>query len=144
MGRKKIPDPRDAITYSEKVGTFRDICKVKRERFVYKLMLCGSIKDAAEYAGYSRQYGYQMMKQKIVTDMIQHQLEAWSKERDAMIAGAEEVMVFLTKVLRGELGATMDNIAAAQELGERLGVKQTTDKIIATWRSRIDEIDIFN
>ncbi len=142
MGRKKIENPRKKVTYSDASITFQEVCKVKRERFVYKLMLCGSIKDAAEYAGYSRQYGYQMMKQKIVTDLIKQEINKWNEEREEMLAGAEEIIDFLTKVLRGELGATMDVIVAAQELGARLGVKTTTDKLIATWRSRINEIDL--
>lgn len=108
--------------------------RVKHERFAYWFIKTGNAQGAARYAGYTEgsHAQFNLMRhpqvQAILEEMIaQHRLEMADN-----LATNEEILAFLTKVMRGEISVSADRVAAAKELGKRLGIKKEIDKIIRT------------
>lgn len=71
----------------------------KQKRFCDYYLELGNISKASLKAGYNKNTGHILMKNKEICDYIKKNLENLSGDR---IAKASEVMKYLTKVMRGE------------------------------------------
>ena len=97
----------------------------RQRRFADLYLKLGNAAEAAEQAGFKRSYAQGAKRQAAVQDYLRERLEAI---RMANVADANEVLEFLSAVMRGELeGDRSDRSAAsrmkaAEMLGKRLGV----------------------
>ena len=97
----------------------------RQRRFAEAYLETGSAAQAAERAGYPAGHGSRALKSRGVQDC----LDALRRARDegSDVASAQEVLVYLTGVMRGESdegksGASTPRMKAAELLGKRLGV----------------------
>ena len=108
----------------------------KEDRFISLYIKYADPKQAAKEAGYTvretiknkeaqwQKRGNELLAKDYIKDEIAHRMEEF---RDAQIADSKEVLIYLTKVMRGEekdqfgLDTTIsDRTAAAKELNRRL------------------------
>lgn len=103
---------------------------VKQQAFADYYIKCGNMTEAAIKAGYSKktakQTGYENMNKPYVRQYIDERLRQIADKR---IAKGEEVLEYLTRVMRGEekdqfdLDATItDRTKAAELLGKRFAL----------------------
>lgn len=97
----------------------------RQQRFADLYLQLGNASEAAEQAGYKRSYAQGAKHQPAVQAYMQERL------RDAQqknIASADEVLEFLTNVMRGKIAGerpeknSSPRMKAAELLGKRLGV----------------------
>ena len=99
----------------------------RQKRFVDYYLETGNASRAAVMAGYSKNYAPAVKKQPAVEMHLRERLGQLDSER---VAGIEEVLEYLTKVLRGEAGedggrgekGASARMKAAELLGKRLGL----------------------
>ena len=97
----------------------------RQRRFADLYLKLGNAAEAAEQAGFKCSYAQGAKRQAAVREYLRERLEAM---RMANVADANEVLEFLSAVMRGELeGDKSDRSAAsrmkaAEMLGRRLGV----------------------
>ena len=95
----------------------------RQKRFADYYLETGNARKAAEMAGFSAGYATMAKRQPAVAAYLRERLDRLDNER---VASLEEVLEYLTQVLRGEdaedgKGATA-RIKAAEMLGKRLGL----------------------
>lgn len=99
----------------------------RQKRFADYYLKTGNASRAAEMAGFSARYATAAKRQPAVEAYLKERLEQLDRER---IADLEEVLEYLTKVLRGEEAAdgrpgekgAAARMKAAELLGKRLGL----------------------
>lgn len=124
----------------------------RQRAFADLYLQTGNATEAARQAGYSdrsaRTTGARMLANADTKTYIAHRLEVLESER---IADADEVLSFLTSVMRGEVkdqfgldAALSDRLKAAQELLKRVGIDdgqrgtlQKLDCLLAEFRAAI-------
>lgn len=97
----------------------------RQRRFAELYLQLGNAAEAAEQAGYSRNYAQAAKRQPAVKAYMKERLAA-AQEKD--IASADEVLQFLTEVMRGNYEGVRPEknasprMKAAELLGKRLGI----------------------
>lgn len=106
---------------SERAGKLTE----RQRKFVELYLQLGNAAEAAERAGFKRSYAQGAMRQTAVRTYLQQRLDE-ARARD--VALADEVLEYLTKVMRGEIEGekpernSSPRMKAAELLGKRLGV----------------------
>ena len=106
---------------SERAGKLTE----RQRKFVELYLQLGNACEAAERAGFKRSYAQGAMRQTAVRAYLQQRLDE-ARRRD--VALADEVLEYLTKVMRGEIEGekpernSSPRMKAAELLGKRLGV----------------------
>ena len=97
----------------------------RQRRFADLYLELGNASEAAEQAGFKRSYAQGAKRQPAVQAYMQQRLQ---DVRQRHIASADEVLEFLTEVMRGEIDGerpeknSSPRMKAAELLGRRLGV----------------------
>ena len=97
----------------------------RQRRFADLYLELGNAAEAAERAGFKRSYAQGAKRQPAVQAYMQQRLQ---DARQRHIASADEVLEFLTEVMRGEIDGerpeknSSPRMKAAELLGRRLGV----------------------
>ena len=97
----------------------------RQRRFADLYLELGNASEAAEQAGFKRSYAQGAKRQPAVKAYMQERLQ---QARQRNIASADEVLEFLTEVMRGEIAGerpeknSSPRMKAAELLGKRLGV----------------------
>ena len=97
----------------------------RQRRFADLYLELGNASEAAEQAGFKRSYAQGAKRQPAVQAYMQQRLQ---DARQRHIASADEVLEFLTEVMRGEIDGerpeknSSPRMKAAERLGRRLGV----------------------
>ena len=97
----------------------------RQRRFADLYLELGNASEAAEQAGFKRSYAQGAKRQPAVKAYMQQRLQ---DARQRHIASADEVLEFLTEVMRGEIDGerpeknSSPRMKAAELLGRRLGV----------------------
>ena len=97
----------------------------RQRRFADLYLELGNASEAAEQAGFKRSYAQGAKRQPAVQAYMQQRLQ---DVRQRHIASADEVLEFLTEVMRGEIDGerpeknSSPRMKAAELLGKRLGV----------------------
>ena len=97
----------------------------RQRRFADLYLELGNASQAAEKAGFKRSYAQGAKRQPAVQAYMQQRLQ---DARQRHIASADEVLEFLTEVMRGEIDGerpeknSSPRMKAAELLGRRLGV----------------------
>jgi len=105
----------------------------RQRRFADLYLKLGNASEAAEQAGYKRSYAQGAKRQPAVRAYMQERLKA-AQEKN--IASADEVLEFLTEVMRGEIDGerpeknSSPRMKAAELLGKRLGVFRDIGSIL--------------
>ena len=106
---------------SERAGKLTE----RQRKFVELYLQLGNAAEAAERAGFKRSYAQGAMRQTAVRAYLQQRLDD-ARARD--VALADEVLEYLTKVMRGEIEGekpernSSPRMKAAELLGKRLGI----------------------
>lgn len=119
----------------------------KQKAFADYYIECGNAIEAAKKAGYSSNYAkarsYKMLENVGVSTYIEERLKQIESER---IATADEVLRYLTSVMRGEIkdqfgldASLQDRNKAAEMLGKRY--RLFTDKVETTTNAQVRIID---
>ncbi len=108
--------------------------RVKYERFAYWFIKTGNAAAAARYAGYSKDGNaeFNLMRHPTVQAILEDLIAKHREEMAGNLATNEEILTFLTQVMRGEIQVSADRVAAAKMLGKRLGISKDIEKIIKT------------
>lgn len=95
----------------------------RQRKFVDLYLELGNAAEAAERAGFKRSYAQGAMRQPAVKAYMEERLV---QMREKNIASADEVLMYLTEVMRGGLDgekpSSTPRMKAAELLGKRLGV----------------------
>lgn len=99
----------------------------RQKRFADYYLELGNARQAAKRAGYSEDYGAQVMRNTAVRRYLESRL---AQMDDVRVASAQEVLEYLTDVMRGDLDedgkkgdrAATPRMKAAELLGKRLGI----------------------
>ena len=114
---------------SERAGKLTE----RQRKFVELYLQLGNAAEAAERAGFKRSYAQGAMRQTAVRAYLQQRLDE-ARQRD--VALADEVLEYLTKVMRGEIEGekpernSSPRMKAAELLGKRLGVFNEVSDIL--------------
>ena len=91
----------------------------RQKRFADFYLQTGSVRQAAELAGYSAGYGPEVRRQ----PAVERYLKARAARLDGgRIANLDEVLEYLTAVMRSEEGEETRRMKAAELLGKHLGL----------------------
>lgn len=105
----------------------------RQRKFVDLYLQLGNACEAAEQAGFKRSYAAGAMRQSAVREYLRQRLD---EERSRDVATADEVLSYLTSVMRGEAdgekgaSASSPRMKAAELLGKRLGIFQEVSAIL--------------
>lgn len=103
----------------------------RQRKFVDLYLELGNASEAAERAGFKRSYAQGAMRQKSVQAYMQQRLE---EIREKNIASADEVLMYLTEVMRGEYegekNLSSPRMKAAELLGKRLGIFNEVSSVL--------------
>ena len=126
---------------------------LKQQKFIVEYVKLGNMTKAAEKAGYSKKMAYSIGQEN--TKKLEEEIRAYTESRmNKKIASADEVLEFLTKVMRGKIKeeqivvegtghgcseariikkhvATTDRTRAAKELAKRYCLNPDTINIKA-------------
>lgn len=95
----------------------------RQRKFADLYLELGNASEAAERAGFKRSYAQGAMRQPAVKAYMEKRL---AEAREKNIASADEVLMYLTEVMRGvsegEKPASSPRMKAAELLGKRLGI----------------------
>lgn len=97
----------------------------RQRRFAEYYLQLGNASEAAEKAGFKRSYAQGAKRQPAVQDYMRDRLR---RAQEKKIASANEVLEFLTEVMRGEIEGerpeknSSPRMRAAELLGKRLGI----------------------
>ena len=96
----------------------------RQKRFAEFYLETGNARQSAIRAGYSAGYAEHMKRQRGVKEYLEMRIDGMDRKR---IASADEVLQFLTAVMRGdekdEKGATL-RMKAAEMISRRLGYEE--------------------
>lgn len=103
----------------------------RQRKFADLYLELGNAAEAAERAGFKRSYAQGAMRQPAVKAYIQQRLE---EVREKNIASADEVLMYLTEVMRGnfdgEKPSSSPRMKAAELLGKRLGIFNEVNRVL--------------
>ena len=105
----------------------------RQRRFAEYYLQLGNACEAAERAGFKRSYAQAAKKQPAVQAYMQERLKAARREE---IASTQEVLTFLTDVMRGVYEGEVPKknssprMRAAAMLGKRLGLFTDVDSVL--------------
>ena len=103
----------------------------RQRKFADLYLELGNAAEAAERAGFKRSYAQGAMRQKAVKAYLDQRLE---EIRAKNIASADEVLMYLTDVMRGglenEKNASSPRMKAAELLGKRLGIFNEVNRVL--------------
>ena len=103
----------------------------RQRKFVDLYLQLGNAAEAAEQAGFKRSYAQGAMRQPAVKEYMHRRME---EMREKNIASADEVLMYLTEVMRGGLedgkNAASPRMKAAELLGKRLGVFNDVNSVL--------------
>jgi len=106
----------------------------RQRRFAELYLQLGNAAEAAEQAGFSRAYAQSAKRQPAVQEYMKQRIEGL-REKD--IASADEVLQFLTDVMRGSYEGvkpeknSSPRMKAAELLGKRLGIFAEVSSVLA-------------
>ena len=113
----------------------------RQRRFVDLYLQLGNACEAAERAGFKRSYAAGAMRQSAVKAYLSERL-AEARRQD--LASADEILAYLTGVMRGETdvekSASSPRMKAAELLGKRLGIFQEVSAILHKTPVLVDDI----
>ncbi len=113
----------------------------RQRRFVDLYLQLGNACEAAEQAGFKRSYAAGAMRQDAVKRYLNERL-AEARSRD--VATADEILTYLTGVMRGDTeadrSASSPRMKAAELLGKRLGIFQEVSAILHRTPVLVDDI----
>lgn len=115
----------------------------KQKRFCDEYLIDLNATQAAIRAGYSPKGMNKRVTRLMANEGIQSYIKERMDEKDkTLIAEQDEVLEYITSVMRDDIQATRDRLEAAKMLGKRYGI--FTDKIEAnvndTTRSELQEL----
>lgn len=122
----KETDGRKGVRFFRGEGECRWMLNERQRRFVEAYLECGVAAKAARTVGYKGEYGCRLLKKPEVKQYAQllreeAQMEEIRMEEARMaVAGGEEVLGFLTNVMREGKGPAA--MKAAELLGKRMGL----------------------
>lgn len=105
----------------------------RQRRFADLYLELGNASEAAEQAGFKRSYAQGAKKQPAVQEYMKNRL---LEAQDKNIASADEVLSFLTDVMRGAIDGekpernSSPRMKAAELLGKRLGVFNDVNSVL--------------
>lgn len=105
----------------------------RQRRFADLYLQLGNASEAAEQAGFKRSYAQGAKKQPAVQAYMKSRLQ---EAQDKNIASADEVLTFLTDVMRGAYDGekpeknSSPRMKAAELLGRRLGVFSDVNSVL--------------
>ena len=114
----------------------------RQRRFADLYLELGNASEAAEQAGFKRSYAQGAKRQPAVQAYMQERLRQVQQRN---IASADEVLEFLTEVMRGEIAGerpeknSSPRMRAAELLGKRLGVFTDVGSVL---RGEIDMAEV--
>lgn len=101
------------------------------KKFCDEYLVSGNATDAAKKAGYSQKTGYSQGQRLLKNAEVSEYLEKRMQElQSAKIASAEEVLQYITSVVRSENEETKDRLKASELLAKRYGM--LTDRVNIT------------
>lgn len=107
----------------------------KQKKFALEFLISGNITDAAKKAGYSERPARQIGSLNLTKpNVVEYMNEILEKTKSEEVATTEEVLEFLTSVMRGDIAeqfgldpAITDRTKAAQLLMKRFNDNQRMD-----------------
>ena len=103
----------------------------RQRKFADLYLELGNASEAAVQAGFKRSYAQGAMRQPAVKAYMEKRLE---EAREKNIASADEVLMYLTEVMRGgyegEKNVSSPRMKAAELLGRRLGVFNEVSSVL--------------
>ena len=103
----------------------------RQRKFADLYLELGNASEAAERAGFKRSYAQGAMRQSAVKEYMNQRL---AEAREKNIASADEVLMYLTEVMRGvsegEKPASSPRMKAAELLGKRLGIFNEVNSVL--------------
>ena len=95
----------------------------RQKRFADAVMAGTEPADAYRLAGYREENAVAAARRLLKTPTVQsYMTQKRSTKTDHTVAGSEEILRFLTAVLRGEVGSEKERMRAAELLGKRQGL----------------------
>lgn len=119
----------------------------KQKKFVLEFLISGNITDAAKKAGYSERSARQIGSLNLTKpNVVKYMEEVLGKAKSEEVATTEEVLEFLTSVMRGNVAeqfdldpAITDRTKAAQLLMKRFNDDQRMDLELTKLEIRFKE-----
>lgn len=119
----------------------------KQKKFALEFLISGNITDAAKKAGYSERSARQIGSLNLTKpNVVEYMSELLSKTKSEEVATTEEVLEFLTSVMRGNIAeqfgldpAIADRTKAAQLLMKRFNDDQRMDLELTKLEIRFKE-----
>ena len=119
----------------------------KQKKFVLEFLISGNITDAAKKAGYSERSARQIGSLNLTKpNVVEYMNEILDKTKSEEVATTEEVLEFLTSVMRGNVAeqfdldpAITDRTKAAQLLMKRFNDDQRMDLELTKLEIRFKE-----
>ena len=92
---------------------------IKQQKFVDEYLICGNATQAAIKAGYSKKTAQAIGAENLSKPLIKNYIDERRQElADSKIADAQEVLEYLSSVMRGE--QTEQTLASIGELGQEV------------------------
>ena len=119
----------------------------KQKKFALEFLISGNITDAAKKAGYSERSARQIGSLNLTKpNVVEYMKEVLNKAKSKEVATTEEVLEFLTSVMRGDVAeqfgldpAITDRTKAAQLLMKRFNDDQRMDMELTKLEIRFKE-----
>lgn len=119
----------------------------KQKKFALEFLISGNITDAAKKAGYSERSARQIGSLNLTKpNVVEYMCEILSKTKSEEVATTEEVLEFLTSVMRGNVAEQFgldpviaDRTKAAQLLMKRFNDNQRMDLELTKLEIRFKE-----
>lgn len=119
----------------------------KQKKFALEFLISGNITDAAKKAGYSERSARQIGSLNLTKpNVVEYMKEVLNKAKSKEVATTEEVLEFLTSVMRGDVAeqfdldpAIADRTKAAQLLMKRFNDDQRMDLELTKLEIRFKE-----
>lgn len=119
----------------------------KQKKFAVEFLISGNITDAAKKAGYSERSARQIGSLNLTKpNVVEYMNEILGKTKSEEVATTEEVLEFLTSVMRGDVAeqfgldpAIADRTKAAQLLMKRFNDNQRMDLELTKLEIRFKE-----
>lgn len=112
----------------------------KQRAFCDYYLASGNATEAAEKAGYSQKTARSIGAENLTKpDIKQYITEHMEKDHENRIADAEEILQYLTNVIRNNHEKTCDRTKAAELLGKRYAIFIETVKADSTVRVVMDQ-----
>jgi len=94
----------------------------RQKRFADACLAGQAPEDAYRAAGYREQNAVVAARRLLKAPTVLDYMNEQNRQGDHRVADGEEILRFLTAVLRGEVGSEKDRLRAAELLGKRQGL----------------------